>query len=126
MTRACDDIETLKRRARVCAESHTTWIYETHYAGPTISRYIAVREPTHYQTAYTRLFTHDYEQLVGCSAAVARRHLRLLVDVNFLQERRTSGGCTSWYITEDSERVAIGKRIIEKLQARGWQFEDER
>lgn len=126
MTRACDDIETLKRRARICAESHTAWVYERNYAGPTVRRFIAVREPTVYQTCYTRLFTHDYEQLIDCSPTVARRHLRLLVNAGFLQERKTTGGCTSWYITDHDERVAIGRRIIEKLKAQGLQFDDER
>lgn len=120
------DIETLKRRARTCAESHTTWVYERKYAGPTTQRYIAVREPTEGELGYTRLFTHDYEQLIDCSPAVARRHLRLLVTAGFLQERKTAGGCTSWYIRDHDERVGIGRRIIEKLKAQGLQFDDER
>lgn len=128
MTRAYqfDGLDELKQRARSCAETHTTWVYECNYARPTVRRYIAVRRPTKAQTCYTRLFTSDYEQYVGCSASVARRHLRLLAVAGFLEERRTSGGCTSWYVVDEAERVAIGERIIEKLQARGWQFDDER
>lgn len=125
MTRSID-IETLKRRARTCAETHTAWVYARNYAGPTVRRCIAVREPTEDELCYTRLFTHDYEQLIDCSPAVARRHLRILVDAGFLQERKTAGGCTSWYIMDHGERVAIGRRIIEKLKAQGLQFDDER
>lgn len=116
------DIEYLKRQARICAEAHTIGYYQVRYAGR-FEPVIAVRTPNNHLLSFTRLFTHDFEKLADCSAAVARKRLRMLVAVGFLQERPTAGGCTSWYIAHDSERRAIGERIIEKLVARGLQFD---
>lgn len=117
-------IEDIKALVRTAAVRHTTGTYKTHYIGE-LQPWITVRAPAGHQTRYTRLFTHDYEQLVSCSSSVARRHLRLLVSDGFLRENKTAGGCTSWYFTDEAERVAIGQRVIKRLQAQGLRFLDE-